>query len=131
MFTFHRPETLAEWHGRSVESPALPTFRARLKAMPPLDERGLWGKQAEAIRNLELSLARGPSQIADPDGYRLRQDVHGRELCYRLIKHADARRILFLVDRSNLGRQTKLEFDKFDDPRDTSGSSRPSTTSST
>jgi type I restriction enzyme R subunit len=33
--------------------------------------------------------------------------------CYRLIKHADAKRILFLVDRSNLGKQTKLEFDKF------------------
>ena len=39
-------------------------------------------------------------------------------ICYRLIKHADAKRILFLVDRSNLGKQTKLEFDKFDDPRD-------------
>ena len=35
-------------------------------------------------------------------------------ICYRLIKHADAKRILFLVDRSNLGKQTKLEFDKFD-----------------
>ena len=34
-------------------------------------------------------------------------------LCYRLIKHADAKRILFLVDRSNLGKQAKLEFDKF------------------
>jgi type I restriction enzyme, R subunit len=34
-------------------------------------------------------------------------------LCYRLIKHADAQRILFLVDRSNLGKQAKLEFDKF------------------
>jgi hypothetical protein len=27
-------------------------------------------------------------------------------VCYRLVKHADARRILFLVDRANLGRQT-------------------------
>ena len=27
-------------------------------------------------------------------------------VAYRLIKHADARRILFLVDRTNLGRQT-------------------------
>src|ERR1039457_5893289 len=37
-------------------------------------------------------------------------------ICYRLIKHADAKRVLFLVDRSNLGRQTKLEFDKFTIP---------------
>jgi type I restriction enzyme R subunit len=29
---------------------------------------------------------------------------------YRLIKHAGARRILFLVDRGNLGRQTVNEF---------------------
>jgi hypothetical protein len=34
-------------------------------------------------------------------------------LSYRLIRHADAKRILFLVDRSNLGKQAKLEFDKF------------------
>jgi type I restriction enzyme R subunit len=33
---------------------------------------------------------------------------------YRLIRHADARRVLFLVDRANLGRQAKLEFEKFD-----------------
>ena len=37
-------------------------------------------------------------------------------ICYRLIKHADAKRILFLVDRSNLGKQAKLEFDKFTIP---------------
>ena len=29
------------------------------------------------------------------------------------IKHADAKRVLFLVDRPNLGKQAKLEFDKF------------------
>src|SRR6266571_5551658 len=37
-------------------------------------------------------------------------------ISYRLIRHADARRILFLVDRANLGKQTKLEFEKFDVP---------------
>jgi type I restriction enzyme R subunit len=36
--------------------------------------------------------------------------------CYRLIKHADARRVLFLVDRANLGKQATLEFDKFTIP---------------
>jgi type I restriction enzyme R subunit len=35
---------------------------------------------------------------------------------YRLIKFAKARRILFLVDRNNLGRQTLAEFQKFDSP---------------
>jgi type I restriction enzyme R subunit len=37
-------------------------------------------------------------------------------ISYRLIRHADAKRILFLVDRSSLGEQAKLEFDKFDVP---------------
>jgi type I restriction enzyme R subunit len=36
---------------------------------------------------------------------------------YRLVKHADAKRILFLVDRANLGRQTLKEFQGFTTPR--------------
>ena len=113
VFTFHRPETLAEWLRQIAENPDLPTFRARLRAMPPLDERGLWGKQAEAIRNLEQSLAedhpRSLIQMATGSG----KTFTAANACYRLIKHADAKRILFLVDRSNLGKQAKLEFDKF------------------
>ena len=113
VFTFHRPETLAEWLRQIDENRDLPTFRARLKVMPPLDERGLWGKQAQAIRNLELSLAedhpRSLIQMATGAG----KTFTAATACYRLIKHADAKRILFLVDRSNLGKQAKLEFDKF------------------
>ena len=113
VFTFHRPETLTEWMQQITENPDLPTFRARLKAMPALDERGLWGKQAEAIRNLEQSLAqdrpRSLIQMATGSG----KTFTAANLCYRLIKHADAKRILFLVDRSNLGKQAKHEFDKF------------------
>lgn len=113
MFTFHRPETLIEWLRQIAENTGLPTFRARLRAMPPLDERGLWGKQAEAIRNLEQSLAedhpRSLIQMATGSG----KTFTAANLCYRLIKYADAKRILFLVDRSNLGKQAKLEFDKF------------------
>ena len=39
-------------------------------------------------------------------------------LCYRLIKNAKAKRILFLVDRGNLGRQTLQEFETFVVPKD-------------
>mgnify|MGYP003353083041 FL=1 len=35
---------------------------------------------------------------------------------YRLIKFGGARRVLFLVDRGNLGRQTKKEFDQYASP---------------
>ena len=113
VFTFHRPETLAEWARQITDDPGVPTFRARLKAMPPLDERGLWGKQAEAIRNVERSLAadrpRALIQMATGSG----KTFTAANLCYRLIRYAGAQRILFLVDRSNLGKQAKLEFDKF------------------
>ena len=36
--------------------------------------------------------------------------------CYRLARFAGARRILFLVDRNNLGRQTLNEFQQFASP---------------
>jgi len=37
---------------------------------------------------------------------------------YRLVKYANARRVLFLVDRGNLGRQAYNEFSQFDTPDD-------------
>lgn len=113
VFTFHRPETLAEWARQIAAGPEAPTFRARLRAMPELDATGLWSVQAEAVRNTELSLRedrpRSLIQMATGSG----KTFTAANLCYRLIKYGNARRILFLVDRANLGRQAKLEFDKF------------------
>lgn len=57
LFRFHRPEALARWLAHATEHPAAPTLRARLRVMPPLDRRGLWPSQGEAIKNLEESLA--------------------------------------------------------------------------
>jgi len=72
MFTFHRPEALAELidEGRGTAAGATGqglgsdrralTLRGRLKEMPtqfPLITTGLWGAQIEAIQNLETSLA--------------------------------------------------------------------------
>ena len=113
VFTFHRPETLAEWSRQITQNPGVPTFRARLRGLPPIDERRLWAKQGEAIRNMEVSLAadrpRALIQMATGSG----KTFTAANICYRLIRHADAGRILFLVDRKNLGTQTRLEFDKF------------------
>jgi type I restriction enzyme R subunit len=50
-------------------------------------------------------------------------------VAYRLVRYGDAKRILFLVDRANLGRQTLKEFQSFSRPT-TAASSRSSTTSS-
>ncbi len=136
VFAFHRPETLAEWLAapgtmtetllrdyQKVAEPGVgygtpPTLRHRLTNMPPLNPAGLWAVQARAIQNLEATLAEGRPrslvQMATGSG----KTFMASHLAYRLIKHAAATRVLFLVDRSNLGRQTKREFDGFTTPDD-------------
>jgi len=114
--TFHRPGTLAEWLRQIEMDPETPTFRARLRHMPDVNTADLWSVQVDAIQNLEASLRedhpRSLIQMATGSG----KTFVAANIAYRLIKHADAKRILFLVDRSNLGRQAKLEFDKFQIP---------------
>ncbi|MFZ3082437.1 type I restriction-modification enzyme R subunit C-terminal domain-containing protein [Rhodoferax ferrireducens] len=92
------------------------TFLARLQNMPPLIENGLWPAQIIAIRNLEASLKankpRALIQMATGSG----KTFTSISFIYRLIKFAGAKRVLFLVDRGNLGRQTKKEFDQYTSP---------------
>ena len=137
VFSFHTPETLAGWLGAqetlaesSTDGAELiadaggggylirQSLRRRLTTMPPLDDSGLWSVQAEAIRNLEQSLAdarpRALVQMATGSG----KTFMACNQVYRLIRHAGARRVLFLVDRSNLGRQTLREFQGFTVPGD-------------
>jgi type I restriction enzyme R subunit len=99
----------------SVQEPT-PTFLARLQTLPPLIEAGLWPAQIVAIRNLENSLKankpRALIQMATGSG----KTFTAISFIYRLIKFAGARRVLFLVDRGNLGRQTKKEFDQYSSP---------------
>ena len=113
VFAFHRPETLAAW----AAAPA--TLRRRLAALPadhPLAPDRLRACQFEAITNLEQSFAadrpRALLQMATGAG----KTVTACAFTYRLIRHAGARRVLFLVDRANLGRQAKAEFDQFATP---------------
>ncbi len=130
-FAFHRPDSLRNWldlipttttlaTGSAAPAPvtefAPPTFLARVRNLPPLIETGLWSAQVRAIRNLEASLAadkpRSLIQMATGSG----KTYTAISFIYRLIKFAGARRVLFLVDRGNLGRQTKKEFDQYASP---------------
>jgi type I restriction enzyme, R subunit len=116
VFSFHRPETLVEW----VQQPA--QLNKRLSNLLTSDQKlittNLWSAQVEAIRNLERSLAenkpRALIQMATGSG----KTFTAVNFVYRLIKHAGARRILFLVDRGNLGDQTLKEFQQFSTPDD-------------
>lgn len=112
IFSFHRPETLHKWSLRKD------TLRERLKNMPPLITLGLRACQIEAIKNLEHSFSEGRPkaliQMATGSG----KTYTAVSTVYRLIKFAKARRVLFLVDRGNLGRQTRKEFQQYITPDD-------------
>jgi type I restriction enzyme R subunit len=110
VFTFHRPEELIRLARLDKQ------VRTRLRELPPLDTGRLWRVQVESIQNLEQSLAanrpRALIQMATGSG----KTYTAVNFCYRLIKYADARRVLFLVDRNNLGKQTLNEFQQFVSP---------------
>ncbi|MYE90577.1 DEAD/DEAH box helicase [Candidatus Poribacteria bacterium] len=112
VFAFHKPENLLQWIRQQQ------TLRYNLETRPPLEKRGLRDCQIEAITNLEQSFAadrpRALIQMATGSG----KTYTAVSFVYRLIKHAKAERILFLVDRSNLGRQTLKEFQQYNTPDD-------------
>ena len=113
VFSFHRPETLADW----LANP--PPLRARLRVFPPLSDAATAGMrdcQIEAIANLEKSFAAGNPRALIQMATGAGKTYTACAFIYRLIKHAGARRVLFLVDRANLGRQAKTEFDQFVTP---------------
>jgi len=104
VFTFHQPETIAEWLSRPQ------SLRARLYNIPPLDPAGFRSCQITAIENLEKSFKadrpRALVQMATGSG----KTYTAITSIYRLLKFADAKRILFLVDTRNLGQQAEQEF---------------------
>jgi type I restriction enzyme R subunit len=134
VFAFHTPARLADWLAQLTPATVLgtggpppaearrtaDTFLARLQRMPELatawGDFKLWPAQITAICNLEKSLVqnkpRALIQMATGSG----KTFTAISFIYRLIKFAGARRVLFLVDRGNLGRQTKKEFDQYVSP---------------
>ena len=147
VFSFHRPETIAEWLqspnltewvrgwgnpsevGQAFQPVILPTLtearaalpsslRARLRAMPPVAIANLWENKRRALENLEMSLRddhpRALIQMATGSG----KTMLAITSIYRLIKFGGARRVLFLVDRRNLGNQAEKEFESYRTPDD-------------
>src|SRR3546814_1041980 len=84
--------------------------------MPPLDPRGLRDCQVDAITGLETSLAEGKPRALIQLATGAGKTFTACSFSYRLIREAGARRILFLVDRNNLGDQTLREFQGYQPP---------------
>ena len=131
VFQFHRPDTLARW--LAAEPVGLPlradgtddprsdrpaSFRTRLTTFPDVPTAGMRAAQIRAVGNLEVSLRdnrpRALLQMATGSG----KTVAAITSIYRLIKHGDASRVLFLVDRDNLGKQALKEFQQYTAPDD-------------
>ncbi|MFJ1706799.1 DEAD/DEAH box helicase family protein [Kitasatospora sp. NPDC088346] len=124
VFSFHQPRTLSRWMRQADEDPQAPSYRARVQVrMPELDPAGLRPAQVEAVRGVERSLAEGRGQAGAGQSRSLVQMATGAgktftavTFSYRLLKHARAERVLFLVDRNNLGVQAKAEFENYTTP---------------
>lgn len=132
VFAVHQPETLAEWiqaetldawvkgtgaHTTADDSRPC-SLRSRLRALPDLQQGSLYPNQIRAITNLERSFRedrpRALVQMATGSG----KTITAASAIYRLIKFGGARRVLFLVDRTNLGEQAEKEFQGFRSPDD-------------
>ncbi|HJQ52484.1 MAG TPA: type I restriction-modification enzyme R subunit C-terminal domain-containing protein [Gemmatimonadaceae bacterium] len=110
VFAFHQPQTLHGW----LKEPY--TLRARLRHMPPLDTTGLRDCQVDAIHGLEASLAQDKPRALIQMATGAGKTFTACTFSWRLLKYAKARRILFLVDRNNLGDQTLKEYQNYDPP---------------
>ena len=104
VFTFHRPETIAD---RIKKGQSL---RERLLTTPQLDTTGLRPAQIVAVENLEKSFAKNRPKALIQMATGAGKTFTACTFVYRLLKHADAKRILFLVDTKNLGEQAEQEF---------------------
>jgi type I restriction enzyme R subunit len=106
VFCFHRPEMLVQWMDSAK---TLRTLLAEMAFTHPLNTLGIRVCQVEGITGLEQSLAedrpRALIQMATGSG----KTFTACAFTYSLNKFAKAKRVLFLVDLANFGRQAKTE----------------------
>ena len=119
LFNFPKPETLAKILRNAEADPELPTWRAKVRHLPELDESPLRPAQITAIAGIESSLEkqqfdRSLVQMATGAGKTFTAVTNA----YRLLRYGGFQRILFLVDRNNLAEQTLAEFQNYRTPGD-------------
>jgi type I restriction enzyme R subunit len=119
IFNVPQSATLARIMREADNNPDAPTWRGRVHRLPPLDGKPMRPAQIEAIDGVEESLQqqrydRSLVQMATGAGKTYTAVTES----YRLLKYGGFNRILFLVDRNNLGDQTLAEFQNYRTPGD-------------
>ena len=99
----HSPKKMAELAGVTSYFIGLPT----------LDPKGLRGCQYDAITNLEASFRNGQQRALIVLATGAGKTFTACLAAYRFLTYTPARRVLFLVDRNNLGKQAAGEFGDF------------------
>ena len=93
-----------------VEIAGIEDEYAKLPAIPPIGPKGLRECQFEAISNLELSFKYGEKKALIVLATGAGKTFTACTAAYRLLNYTSAKRVLFLVDRNNLGKQAEGEF---------------------
>jgi type I restriction enzyme, R subunit len=115
LFHFFKPETLADWVDENGQGSD--TLRKRLlQDMPALDTQDLRECQIKAITGLEASLAENRPRALIHMATGAGKTFTAITAAWRLLKYGGARRILFLVDTRNLGKQAHQEFMAYSPP---------------
>jgi type I restriction enzyme R subunit len=113
IFHFFTPGQLAEW----LRQPD--TLRAASqRRMPALPARNLRDCQIAAVTGLEKSLAQNKPRALVHMATGAGKTFTAITAVYRLLKFGGAKRVLFLVDTRNLGKQAHQEFMAYTPPDD-------------
>ncbi|MDO5401256.1 MAG: DEAD/DEAH box helicase family protein [Eubacteriales bacterium] len=100
----HSPKKMLQMLGKKSEYGALPR----------IEKRGLRDCQYDAEVNLEASLKAGNKKALAILATGSGKTYLACLASYRLLNYTPTKRVLFLVDRNNLARQTETEFSLFD-----------------
>lgn len=111
VFSFYRPEGLRELYKHG-------SIRQGIRKLPPPEGVGLRDPQLDALVALEESLRDGRPRALVQMATGAGKTILGIAHAYRLLKWGQATRILFLVDRRNLGIQARDEFRNWRTPDD-------------
>ena len=103
MFTPKEMATRAELKSEFAKMPAVPAVQTKTKA-------GLRQCQYDAICNLELSFKHGKKKALIVLATGAGKTFTACTAAYRLLNYTPAKKVLFLVDRNNLGKQAEGEF---------------------